>query len=41
MIRHRDVDGAIRSATSIMRPPYPEGERMLANLRAYYPQHAG
>lgn len=36
-IRHRDVTAAIRSAISIMRLPYPDGERMIANLRAFYP----
>ena len=40
VINHADVDAAIRSAISIMRPPYPEGARMIANLRAHYPAHA-
>ncbi len=37
MIRHADLAAAIRSAISIMRPPFPEGERMITNLRANYP----
>lgn len=36
-IHHADLAAAIRSAISIMRPPYPGGERMIANLRAHYP----
>lgn len=36
-IRHADLAAAIRSAISIMRPPFPEGERMITNLRANYP----
>lgn len=36
-IRHADLAAAIRSAVSIMRPPFPEGERGQANLRAHYP----
>ncbi len=36
-IHHTDLDAAIRSAISIMRPPFPEGERAIANLRAHYP----
>ena len=36
-IHHADLDAAIRSAISIMRPPFPEGERGQANLRAHYP----
>lgn len=40
-VHQADITAAIRSAVRIMRPPYPDGERMIANLRAYYPQHAG
>ena len=37
MVHHASLADAIRSAISIMRPPFPEGERMIANLRAHYP----
>ncbi|WP_242140491.1 hypothetical protein [Sphingomonas sp. TREG-RG-20F-R18-01] len=37
-IHHADLAGAIRSAISIMRPPFPDGERAIANLRAHYPE---
>lgn len=36
-IYHPDQASAIRSAISIMRPPFPDGERAIANLRAHYP----
>lgn len=36
-LHHANVEAAIHSAISIMRPPYPDGERMIANLRAHYP----
>lgn len=36
-IHHADVAAAIRSAIGIMRPPFPDGECMIANLRAHYP----
>jgi hypothetical protein len=36
-IRHTDLAAAIRSAISIMRPPFPDGERAIANLRVHYP----
>lgn len=36
-IHHADLAAAIRSAICIMRPPFPDGERARANLRAYYP----
>jgi len=38
VIHHADLAAAIRSAISIMRPPYPDGERAIANLRAHYPE---
>lgn len=38
-VRHADLAAAIRSAFGIMRPPFPDGERMIANLRAQYPAH--
>jgi hypothetical protein len=38
VIRHADLAAAIRSAISIMRPPFPEGEQAIANLRAHYPE---
>lgn len=38
VIHHADLAAAIRSAISIMRPPYPEGEQAIANLRAQYPE---
>jgi hypothetical protein len=38
VIHHADLGAAIRSAISIMRPPYPDGERAIANLRAHYPE---
>lgn len=37
---HADLAAAIGAAVSIMRPPFPDGERMIAHLRACYPQHA-
>ena len=40
IVNHPDLAAAIRSAVSIMRPPFPEGERMIAHLRAHYPRHA-
>jgi hypothetical protein len=36
-IHHADLGCAIRSAISIMRAPFPDGERMISNLRAHYP----
>lgn len=41
VIHHPDLAAAVRSAIGIMRPPFPQRERMVANLRARYPQHAG
>lgn len=38
VIHHADLADAIRSAISIMRPPFPEGEEAIANLRAHYPE---
>lgn len=38
-IHYDDVAAAIESAIRIMRPPFPDGERMIANLRSYYPEH--
>lgn len=38
IIHHTDLAAALRSAISIMRPPFPEGWCMIANLRAYYRQ---
>ncbi|WP_242140688.1 hypothetical protein [Sphingomonas sp. TREG-RG-20F-R18-01] len=38
VLHHADLAAAIRSAISIMRPPYPEGEQAIANLRAHYPE---
>ncbi len=40
IINHPDLRAAIRSAVNIMRPPFPDGERMIANLHAHYPAHA-
>ena len=37
-IHHADLAAAIRSAVSIMRPPYPDGEQAIENLRAFYPE---
>lgn len=37
VIHHTDRDAAIRSAIGIMRPPFPDGERAITNLRVYYP----
>ncbi len=37
VIHHADLDCAIRSAISTMRAPFPDGERMIANLRDHYP----
>lgn len=39
VVRHADTGAAIRSACRIMRPPYPDGERMIDNLRRFYPRH--
>lgn len=36
-IHHADLAAAIRFAIGIMRPPFPDGDRMIANLRAHYP----
>lgn len=33
-IHHADLAAAI----SIMRPPFPDGEQAIANLRAHYPE---
>lgn len=38
VIHHEDLASAIRSAISIMRPPFPEGHTAIANLRAHYPE---
>ena len=38
VIHHADLATAIRSAISTMRPPFPEGEQAIANLRAQYPE---
>lgn len=40
VVRAADLASAIRSAISIMRPPFPEGEQAIANLRAHYPELA-
>lgn len=37
-IHHADLTAAIRSAVNIVRPPYPDGERAIENLRAFYPE---
>jgi len=34
-LHHADLACAIRSAIITMRPPYPDGERAIANLRAH------
>ncbi len=38
VIRHADLAAAIRSAISLMRSPFPEGEQAIANLRTHYPE---
>lgn len=38
LVHHADLAAAIRCAMSIMRPPYPEGDQAIANLRAHYPE---